>query len=222
MALARIPEPELMDDDEQAAAYANADFAAVNQAFVDRFVAWLGGERPARIVDLGCGPADICIRLCRALPHVRITAIDGSPAMLDQASAAVSKAGLAHRIALLRQTLPGPPPAETFDVVMSNSLLHHLHDPAVMWQEVIALAAPGARVFVVDLYRPPSREAVQAIVDEHAAGEPDVLRRDFYNSLLAAFTVVEVNQQLQAAGLAPGLHAEAISDRHMLISGRTI
>lgn len=33
----RVLEPELMTDPDQATAYAAADFAAVNQGFVDRF-----------------------------------------------------------------------------------------------------------------------------------------------------------------------------------------
>ena len=33
----RIPEPELMDDPEQARAYASADFSEPHQAFVERF-----------------------------------------------------------------------------------------------------------------------------------------------------------------------------------------
>jgi len=214
----RIPEPELMDDDEQAAAYADADFAAVNKAFVERFVAWVGAP-PATVVDIGCGPADIPIRLCQALPDTHITAIDGSPAMLAQARTAVSAAGLDERIELVEQFLPGPARDVKYDAVLSNSLLHHLHDPTVMWNEVNALAKPGAALFVIDLYRPLSTDAAQAIVDEHAEGEPDVLRRDFYNSLLAAFTIDEVNAQLAAAGLS-GATAETISDRHMLISGR--
>ena len=67
--------------------------------------------------------------------------------------------------------------------------------------------------------RPESTDAAQAIVDEHAAGEPDVLRRDFYNSLCAAFTPDEVRTQLAAAGL-DALVVERVTDRHMTIAGR--
>ena len=214
----RIPEPELMDDAEQAEAYAAADFAAVNQSFVDRFVAWLHAP-PAAVVDLGCGPADIPIRMCRALPGAHVTAIDGSPAMIELGRMAVTEAGLSDRIELVVQTLPGPTPARTYDALVSNSLLHHLHDPQVMWTEVRALAKPDASLFVMDLFRPASESAAARLVDEHAGDEPDVLRRDFYNSLLAAFSPDEVRAQLAAAGI-DGVTVEPISDRHMLISGR--
>ena len=45
-----------------------------------------------------------------------------------------------------------------------------------------------------------------------------MLKEDFYNSLLAAFTPAEVEDQLAAAGLS--LEIETISDRHLLVSGR--
>lgn len=218
MTMERIPEPELMDDEEQAAAYAAADFAEVNQSFVDRFVHWLNAP-PATLVDLGCGPADIPIRLCRALPGTHITAIDGSAAMIALGRIAVTEAGFADRIELLTQTLPGPATERRYDAVVSNSLLHHLHDPAVMWNEVRALANPDAALFVMDLFRPASVSAAARIVDEHAGNEADVLRKDFYNSLLAAFTPDEVRDQLAAAGINSA-QVDTISDRHMLISGR--
>jgi hypothetical protein len=78
--------------------------------------------------------------------------------------------------------------------------------------------APGARVLVMDLMRPASEAAAQALVDEYAANEPEVLRRDFYNSLLAAFEPAEVRAQLEAANLGH-FAVEAVSDRHLLVRG---
>jgi hypothetical protein len=71
---------------------------------------------------------------------------------------------------------------------------------------------------VVDLMRPRTVAGAQRLVDDYAAGEPDILRRDFYNSLCAAFEPHEVEAQLVAAGLA-GLTVEVISDRHLAVHG---
>lgn len=51
----------------------------------------------------------------------------------------------------------------------------------------------------------------------YAANEPAILQRDFYCSLLAAFTLDEINDQIMRADLP--LNAEQISDRHVFISG---
>src|SRR2546425_210812 len=74
----RILEPELMDDEAQALAYAQADFVEVNRGFVDRFRTAFPDLTRSRVVDLGCGPADIPIRLVRLMPTLGVTAVDAS------------------------------------------------------------------------------------------------------------------------------------------------
>jgi hypothetical protein len=69
------------------------------------------------------------------------------------------------------------------------------------------------------LKRPESITEAGRLRDTYAKDEPEVLRRDFYNSLLAAFEVGEIQAQLQDEGLA-GLNVKAVSDRHLVISGR--
>lgn len=214
----RVPEPELMDELEQAAAYAAADFEDVNRAFAERFLDGFPGLRAGRILDLGCGPADILLRLARALPGARFVGVDGAAAMLAEGERAVAEAGLGHAITLERRILPDLPPGR-FDAVLSNSLLHHLHDPMVLWRAVRAAGRPGAPVLVVDLFRPDSEAEARAIVETHAADEPPVLKQDFFNSLLAAFTFDEVRAQLDRAGLGD-LGVRVISERHLAVFGR--
>lgn len=216
----RIPEPELMDDDAQARAYAEADFAEPH----DRFVALLGDrfpDLPARGValDLGCGPADVTLRFARAFPGWTIDGLDASPAMLRYGHAAVERAGLGRRVSLLQAYLPdGAAPRPPYDLVFSNSLLHHLHDPLTLWQCTQRWVRPGGVVFVMDLMRPATRATARRLVDLYAAGESDILQRDFFNSLLAAYEVSEVKTQLAAANVTH-LQVEAASDRHLIAWG---
>ena len=62
------------------------------------------------------------------------------------------------------------------------------------------------------------RQIAQAIVDHYAAGAPDILRRDFYNSLLAAFTEDEVTAQLARMNLTR-LLLDVPDDRHWVVGG---
>jgi len=87
-----------------------------------------------------------------------------------------------------------------------------------MWQTVSACAQPGAQILVMDLARPTSRLAVDALVETYAINEPDVLRKDFRNSLFAAYNLAEVEAQLQTAGLH-SLDVSMVSDRHFAVSG---
>ncbi len=215
----RISEPELMDDPEQARAYACADFSEPHQAFIERFARCFPAHAPRRVLDLGCGAADITIRFARAWPDCELTGVDGAPAMLTLAHAAVAGAGLERRIRLEQARLPaGALPHRAFDTLISNSLLHHLHDPQVLWRALADHAAPRAAVFVMDLRRPDTRARAERLVQEYAATEPEVLRRDFFNSLLAAYRPEEVLAQVDAAGLAR-LRVQTVGDRHLIVYG---
>src|SRR2546430_2025945 len=96
----RILEPEVMDDAAHALAYARANFAEVNRGFVDRFRTSFPDLAGSRVVDLGCGPGDIPIRLARLLPALAVTAVDASVAMLGLAREAVRDAGAERAIRL--------------------------------------------------------------------------------------------------------------------------
>jgi len=215
----RVLEPELMDDERQSIAYARADFSSSNQFFVDGVI----NEFPRPLstaVDIGCGPGDVMIRLARALPDLRITAIDASAPMIALARGAVMTEGLSDRIELVQGYVPGVAlKALSFDAVLSKDLLHHVPDPSVLWKEIARLARPGAVIYVMDLVRPSTPEEARRIVDRVAAREDPILREDFYNSLCAAFTVDELREQVAAAGL--DLEVRQAGDRHAIISGVT-
>ncbi|MBH24651.1 MAG: SAM-dependent methyltransferase [Myxococcales bacterium] len=215
----RTLEPEVMDGPEQCRAYAEADFATPNAAFVERFLATFPELTRGHLLDLGGGPADIPIRLCQALPDVRVTGVDASAPMLALAVEAARDAGVASRLTLVEDQLPCSTLEGAFDGLISNSLLHHLPDPNVFWSDVVRYGQPGAAFLMVDLTRPPSTDEAQRLMQLHSNGEPEVLRHDFYHSLLAAFTPDEVNAQLAAHGLS-GLNVAVISDRHLAVWGR--
>jgi len=213
----RVLEPEVMDDEEQAAAYAKADFSSSNQMFVDGF--WADCDPGcANVLDLGCGSADIPIRLVRARPSVHITAVDASDAMLRLAEKAVQQAGLAQQITLVKGRVPGLSLADAeLDAIVSKDLLHHLPDPLVLWEETKRLTRGRIRVYVMDLFRPATRQGARDIVESVSGSEPEILKRDFYNSLLAAFTADEIEEQLRRTNL--DLEVSAVSERHLLIKG---
>ena len=217
----RQPEPELMNAAAQAAAYAEADFSAPHQFLVDRIGHLLPGlPATARVIDLGCGPADVTVRFALALPGWHIDGVDGADAMLALGRARVVKAGLERRVVLHRAVLPHDPlPDVGYEVILSNSLLHHLHQPQVLWRALRAAAAPGAFVYVTDLRRPADEQGLSRLVETHSTPEPAVLRRDFEASLRAAFTAPEVRAQLRDAGLSC-LTVTELSDRHLAVAGR--
>lgn len=216
----RVVEPELMDDEDQALAYAQADFSSSDAAIVERIQALFPVSLGGHVLDLGCGPGNICHRLALAFPSERILGVDGSGAMLHLArqrrdAASLSTAQLDYQEALLPTAAL---PEQHFTAVVSNSLLHHLHDPSVLWRTLLQVAAPGARVYIKDLRRPASPAESEALVARYVSEEPQILQVDFRNSLYAAFTLAEVQAQLAQHGL-DHLQAANTDDRYLEIWG---
>ena len=233
----RIPEPELMDEEQQARAYAAADFSEPHGRFIDLFSdAFPDFSNPAAdvgannetaadatscfVLDLGCGPGDIAVRFARAYPDCIVHGIDGAAAMLQCGRRRLEEErGLSGRIEFFQQLLPATRlPRTNYAAVISNSLLHHLADPSTIWDTIKLAAAPGAAIFIMDLLRPQTEAEARRLVEVYMPDDPEILRRDFHKSLLAAFTLAEIESQLKAAGLN-SLIFKQVSDRHLAAWG---
>ena len=215
----RIIEPELMSDKEQAAAYANANFEEPHNHFVELLSLSMGENFPefGNVIDLGTGAADIAIRFASNYPCFEVDAIDGSCAMIAEGKKALDKVRLNDRINLIHSSIQDITLAEKeYAIVFSNSLLHHLHDPMVLWK-LIKNAKGDPLVFIMDLMRPKNIQKIDELVHKYAGNEPEILQKDFKNSLKAAFTPEEVVLQLQDIGL-DGLKVTVVSDRHIVVS----
>ena len=213
----RILEREIMDDQEQAIAYAKADFSSSNQMFVDMLLEDYS-VRLSNVVDIGCGPADVLIRLAKAKPSIRITAVDASDAMVRLARKAVDDAGLTKQIKVIKGRVPDLAlENDDYDAILSKDLLHHLPDPMVFWEQLKRLAKADTVVYVMDLSRPQTRRHARDIVESVSAEEHPMLKQDFYDSLLAAFTIDEIAEQLHKCRLS--LKVRQVSERHLLVKG---
>ena len=215
----RVPEPELMDEKLQAKAYAEADFSEPHNQFIEQIKLTFTHEPQGLILDLGCGPADISIRFANAFPNTIVHGLDGAKAMLDYGYQAVEKADLSHRVELYQGLIQSADlPLSDYDGIISNSLLHHIHDPKIFWQAVKQFSHPRSFIFIMDLMRPEDESQLQELVLTYAANEPEILQRDFCHSLMAAFTPQEIEQQLIDAELGY-LDISVTSDRHCIITG---
>jgi SAM-dependent methyltransferase len=220
----RIPEPELMDDPVQALAYAQADFTASHGTRVQMFRSLfpqltLNGP----VLDLGCGSGDVLLRFARAFPDAHFVGIDGSRPMLELAQRAIdADPALRDRVRVRYGIIPQCElPQEPWRLIMSHSMLHQLHEPQVLWRTVAECAESadsGCAVFVADLRRPRSEQDARSLVQAIAKHEPEILQRDFFNSLCAGFEPDEVRHQLAAAGLRQ-LRVTTQEPYHLSVSG---
>ena len=223
----RITEPELMDEEEQVKAYANkeyafAHFSEPHDLFVNTFQEKfpdINSSFNDVVLDLGCGSCDITRQFAKAYKDASFHAVDGSALMLKYGKELNDKENLSHRIKLIETCLPKMDSSQQlYHLIISNSLLHHLHSPNTLWETIQQHAKPYAHVFVMDLIRPVDEQTVAYLTNEYAANEPEILKSDFENSLRAAFTVKEVRQQLDEMSWS-NLRVEEISNCHMIIHG---
>jgi ubiquinone/menaquinone biosynthesis C-methylase UbiE len=220
LSMERIPEPDLMNDALQAKAYSDADFSEPHDAFINYFRSRFPDFSAGSVLDLGCGTADVIVRFAENYPRAAITGIDGAEAMLDIARHDIERRGYSDRIDLKKCFLPDPGlSAQKFDAVISNSLLHHLADPLVLWETLNKCAKIEAPLLIMDLMRPESAQSAEDFMLKYAADESPILQKDFYNSLLASYNVGEIGHQLKSMHL-DFLNIEIVSDRHILVWGR--
>ena len=107
---------------------------------------------------------------------------------------------------------------EKFDLVVSNSVLHHIKQTQSFWRLIKKATKEGGKFFIMDLLRPNSVDAAAALVEQYASDESGQLKEDFYNSLLAAYNLNEIEEQLQENSILD-FNIQQITDRHFIVFG---
>jgi ubiquinone/menaquinone biosynthesis C-methylase UbiE len=216
----RILEPEVMDTWLDATAYDAMDFESVNTAFAIDAINL--DPHAIKILDVGTGTARIPILMCQQRPQYLITGIDLAQSMLIVGQRNIEEAGLNQRIRLERvDSKRMPYPDLEFDMVVSNSLVHHLPDPLSFFQEIKRLVRPGGAILIRDLIRPENDTIVNSLVAK-IGGEYDAQQQQlFRDSLKAALTLTEVQELIDRAGLEQVKLSQS-SDLHWTIKRKRI
>ena len=105
-----------------------------------------------RVLEVGCGPGHLSIRLARQ-HDLDVTGLDLDPAMIERARANANRAG--EGFGRLPSFLVGdvasmPFPEGSFDLVVSTFSMHHWADSAAGLAEIDRVLRPGARALVWD------------------------------------------------------------------------
>lgn len=211
--LARILEPEVMDTEEDASEYNSIPNNDVNTNFVEEVLNLLP-INAVRLVDLGSGPAHIPILFALKRPQLRITAVELAENMIAIAQQNIKNAKVADRIIIKKQDIKHTMLAQkAFDIVISNSCIHHIHNPIELFAEAKRLVSKGGVIYFKDLLRPKSLPELEHLISKYAHDANDYQRALFRNSLHAALTLDEVKANVEAAGLSKA-EIKQTSDRH--------
>jgi ubiquinone/menaquinone biosynthesis C-methylase UbiE len=210
--LPRVLEVEVMDTAEEARDYDAMDHSTVNRVFVADFLAVWNVANP--VLDVGAGTAQIPIELCRRSTAAHVVAIDLAEHMLAVGRENVRRAGLADRIRLECVDAKKMPYASgSLAAVISNSIIHHIPEPARVLAEIVRVAARSATLFVRDLLRPKDAATLSKLVELYAGGANAHQQKMFADSLHAALALDEVRAMVSALGFDPA-GARQTTDRH--------
>ncbi|MDC0284027.1 class I SAM-dependent methyltransferase [Mariniblastus sp.] len=223
MVLKRVLEPEVMDSEKEAQEYNDMDHSVVNQHFVEELFKFARDQTPAAadaevdfgdVLDLGTGTALIPVELCRQDHDCRVMAVDLAVSMLELARYNVEAAGMIERITLAQVDAKRMGyDRGAFDLVMSNSIIHHIPDPVVCLQEMVRVTAENGLLFIRDLMRPQDAETLEALVLTYTGKESEYSQQLFRDSLHAALSLDEIRDLVASLGFDSN-SVQATSDRH--------
>lgn len=116
----------------------------VRSAWAQRMETWLPTARSA-VLDLGCGTGSLSL-LVAGQGH-RVTAVDRSPRMVEQARAKLAGTGTEVLVGDA-----GYPPVGTqrFDVILARHTVWLLPDPAAALRHWFSLLRPGGRLVLIE------------------------------------------------------------------------
>ena len=200
-----------MESEAQAVSYAQADFSESNQIFISNLLQQTSINSETKILDVGCGDGEIPIMLVKKT-QCKITAIDGSENMLKQFTLKKEKQNIKN-IKIYKKLINNELfPENVFDLVINNSVLHHISDVYLFWQNLIRLIGSRGKIFLMDLVRPESNAQLENTLSKYGGSDP-ILLKDFENSLRAAYTIDEVRSQLSDFSQVT-FNIKSVSDRH--------
>jgi ubiquinone/menaquinone biosynthesis C-methylase UbiE len=218
--LARVPEPEVMDESAEVEAYASAAAQShlnkIDDTFVAHALRLVSGRQRGRALDIGTGPGQIVLKLAYRLSLWKFVGVDRSPAMIERARAGLESAinDLAGRVEF--QTADGNRldfHDSSFDFVMCNSVLHHLAEPQKLLAEMARLVKPTGAILLRDLRRP-SRLGYPFHVRWHGRKYSGTMYRLYCDSVRSAYTLPELQHLLNSSTLY-GAHVFAHESTHI-------
>jgi len=204
-----------MDDSSEVQAYssaaADAYLGKIDDTFVEHALRLIGAA-PGLALDIGCGPGQILMKLRIRLLGWTLFGIDRSPTMIrramdarDSLEGALSSRGARSAPANLNFLVgdAGSLPFDDsgFDLVLCNSVPHHIADPSRLFAEIRRVAKPGAAILVRDLRRP-DRFSFPFQVRWYGRHYRGLMYKLYCDSVRAAYTSEELTAMLPSAGIS--------------------
>jgi ubiquinone/menaquinone biosynthesis C-methylase UbiE len=221
-----------MDDSSEVQAYSSAAaesyLSKIDDTFVEHALRLIGASLGLAL-DIGCGPGQILMKLSARLPRWKLFGVDRSLTMIRRAReirdscAASSRTREGRSAGANLDFLVGDAGAlafrdSSFDLVLCNSVLHHIADPSRLFVEIRRVAKPSAALLLRDLRRPP-RIVFPFHVRWYGRHYDGLMYKLYCDSVRAAYTSDELSAMLRVAQI-PGARLFARGSTHLGIERR--
>jgi len=119
--------------------------APLSQARADALVGRLAAAGPSTLLDVGCGWAELLLRLAERVPQATAVGVDTEERHLERARARAQQLGVAARVSF--ENRPGDELTEAADVVLCIGSSHAFGDTAGQALAALrSLVRPGGRL----------------------------------------------------------------------------
>lgn len=161
-------------------------YSMPSSGIYDLVTAWIFGSRyqaiaeeiaalappSAAVLDAGCGPGELLVRLARLAPTLRLTGLDLDPPMIDRArrkaDRALGRRGASQPTFVVADAAAMPFADGSFDLVVSSFAVHHWPDPHAGLAEVMRVLKPGGKAIIWDIAPPAARTEPGGAPGPHA------------------------------------------------------
>ncbi|MFH0810814.1 MAG: class I SAM-dependent methyltransferase [Pseudomonadota bacterium] len=123
-----------------------------------------------RVLDAGCGPGDLAMRLAGLAPSLQVWGVDISKDMIRLARKRAAATAAADRLHFERADVACLPfAAASFDACVSTIALHHWRRPWLALSALYQVLRPGGFALIRDIDRNASGAAIRAAARRHGA-----------------------------------------------------
>lgn len=174
------------------------------------------GDRPARVLEVGCGNGINCIELAKAFPQLRFDGVDYIEEMVEAARVNAREAGVEDRVTFRAGNVlkldAAPDLAEAYDVIITDRCLINLNTPQLQGQGIAAIAGklkPEGWLLMIE-------NSTHSHARQNDARELLKLERRQPSEFNRFFSEAEMRSHIAAAGLGL-VEIEDFSSLHDLV-----
>jgi ubiquinone/menaquinone biosynthesis C-methylase UbiE len=200
----RIPESDLiMDSEEAVAAFTRAGqpngiLSGVYAFYIEQACKMI---RPGdRVLDLGCGPAQLLGSIAALNEDSSFKGVDYSASMVATGEALLRRSGMRNvELHIDDMTKLSSVESGSIDVVLSSMAMHHLPDTDHLqrsFEAIERVMARDGKVFILDFGRLKSVKSTEYFVRRAIPADEPRLEDDYRASLRAAFSREEFGRAL--------------------------